>query len=109
MASETPTKLHSQLLNEDATLIDIVEEFVNGLDGRIQEMKAAFASNDCASLATLAHRLKGAGGSYGYPELTVAGGEMERRFKAQDLSDFDQWIGKLSQLTAAAKAGLPAG
>ncbi len=102
-----PTVLKSQLLNEDPDLADVVEEFIEGLDDRIAEMRAAFKAADSASLATLAHRLRGAGGSYGYPELTTAGAEAERQWKQADLTNAEQWIGRIEELAKAARRGLP--
>lgn len=104
--SQIPDRLISELLNEDPDMLDIVEEFVDGLGPRIDELKSAFAASNWDELATLAHRLKGAGGSYGYPELSEIGADMETSFKAQQAGDMDQWIANLQSLTDAARKGL---
>jgi HPt (histidine-containing phosphotransfer) domain-containing protein len=101
-----PQTLVSQLLLEDADLRDIVEEFVAELDGRITEIKAAFNQLDWETLQTLAHRLKGAGGSYGYPDISQLAATMEQHFKTEDAAEFENWMQQLENLTHAAKAGL---
>lgn len=105
-AAGIPVKLHSQLLAEDPDLRDIVEEFVAGLDERLSEMRDAHAKLDFAALRTLAHRLKGAGGSYGYPDLSKIAAAMEEEFKQFQAANFEQEIQALSGLVQAAKAGL---
>ncbi len=103
LASE---RLHSLLLADDPELRDIVEEFVETLDRRIDEIRQAYAQLDWAALRTLAHRLKGAGGSYGYPPLSSLAAEMEKNFAAHNAGAFQDWLRELEQLTTAAKAGL---
>lgn len=99
--------LISQLLLEDADLRDIVSEFVDGLSVRISELKRAHQDLDFTALTTLAHQLKGAGGSYGYPDISELAATMEQRFHDQDAAQFDSWVNDLEELTAAARAGLP--
>lgn len=102
----TPHRIVSQLIEEDPELRDVVEEFVDGLADRLAELKVAFEQMDYDLLATLAHRLKGAGGSYGYPELSDVCAKMEQEFRAHDSGNFDDWLKKLSQLQAGAVEGL---
>jgi HPt (histidine-containing phosphotransfer) domain-containing protein len=102
----SPKPLVSTLISEDPELADIVREFVDGLDVRLAEFRAAHEAMDWAALAKLAHRLKGAGGSYGYPDLTDLGKRMEDAFNNRTAADFAGWMQKLADLSAAAKAGL---
>lgn len=106
--SATTKPLVSQLLAEDEGLRNIVEEFVSGLTERMAELRTAHEQLDWDLLRTLAHRLKGAGGSYGYPDLSELGKRMEDNFKAQRADDFVVWIQQFERLTAAASAGLRA-
>jgi HPt (histidine-containing phosphotransfer) domain-containing protein len=99
-------KLVSQLLIDDPELRDVVEEFVHGLPRRLAEMRAAYAQLDWELLRTLAHRLKGAGGSYGYPVLSQLAAEMERGFRSHCAGQFNTWASQLEQLSEAARAGL---
>lgn len=104
--STPPQKLVSQLLTEDADLRDIVEEFVNGLPGRIEDLRKTYENLDWTQLKTLAHQLKGAGGSYGYPDLSQLAAIMERDFVAQRAEDITTRLRQLEELVTAIQAGL---
>jgi HPt (histidine-containing phosphotransfer) domain-containing protein len=101
-----PTKLISQLLLEDADLRDIVEEFVGGLDTRLAELRDAHQKLDFQMLTTLAHRLKGAAGSYGYPDISRLCAEMEQQFTSHQADAFAKYSAELSRFAEAARAGL---
>lgn len=104
--STVPEQLFSHLLQDDADLRDIVEEFVQGLPERLEELRQAFAALDWDMLTMLAHRLKGASGSYGYPDLSTLAATMEHGFKAQRADDFDAWLKSFEAYVSAAKRGL---
>lgn len=108
LKSAPPAALVSQLLTEDASLRGIVEEFVAGLAGRVTELRRAHERLDWELLATLAHRLKGAAGSYGYPDISHLCAEMEREFRAHQAAGFQAAIGRLAAFAEAARVGLEA-
>jgi len=56
--------------DHDAGLVELVRSFVEDLGRDMGAMRAALASEDHEELSMLAHRLKGAAGSYGFPEIT---------------------------------------
>lgn len=99
-------KIHSLLIEEDPELRDVVEEFVTGLTQRLAELQAAHEQNDWDMLATLAHRLKGAGGSYGYPDMTKLGAEMETAFRQKQAERFNVFFQQFETLVRGAQAGL---
>ena len=99
-------RLVSQLLTDDPGLRDIVQEFVENLATRVDDLKRAHAALDWEMLTTLAHRLKGAAGSYGYPDISKLCAEMERQFQAHQADQFARWITNLADFTTAARAGL---
>lgn len=107
--SSPSQKLVSQLLLEDADLRDIVEEFIDGLPTRIEEFRQAFEPPDWEQLKMLAHRLKGASGSYGYPDLSELAAAMEQKFQTQQADEIATWMKLLTDYVAAAKAGLDEG
>ncbi len=104
--TDVPAKLVSQLIEESPDLGDIVAEFVQGLAPQVAQLKQAFEKLDWQMLTVLAHRLKGAGGSYGYPDISRLGAEMEQGFHNQDAENFQAWITRLNELVTAAQAGL---
>ena len=102
-------RLVSQLLLQDGDLRDIVVEFVDGLTARMGELRTAHEKLDWDQLTTLAHRLKGAAGSYGYPEISHLCAEMEQKFRQHEAEQFTQWVTELNALVSAAKEGLADG
>lgn len=68
----SPASVCHSRLADDADLAELIELFVAELPGRIADMQAAFDSENWTTLGTLAHQLKGAGGSHGFDALTPA-------------------------------------
>jgi len=87
-------------------MANLVEQFVGTLPERIAELRSACDRLDWEQLTLLAHRLKGAGGSYGYPDISRLAKIMEDSFRLHSADGFATWIGQLEQLSAAARAGL---
>jgi len=104
--STPPQRIVSQLLEEDADLRDIVEQFVEALPVRLEELRQAHETLDWDQLTTLAHRLKGASGSYGYPDLSAIAAEMEKAFRAHSGDDCADWFARIEAYVQAAQAGL---
>ena len=102
-----PQKAVSHLLEDDPDLQDIVEEFVAALPERVEELKRAYEALDWDQLTMLAHRLKGASGSYGYPDLSAVAANMEQSFRGQQADTFAEWAKYIEAYASAAKAGLP--
>lgn len=103
---EAPEKIISQLLREEPDLRDIVAEFVAGLPALIAQIQRAANQLDWQAVTTLAHRLKGAGGSYGYPDISRLCAEAEEHLRAHETGYLEAWLVRLSQLAEAAQAGL---
>ena len=99
-------RLISQLLLEDGSLRDIVQEFVDGLANRLEELSQAHDKLDWDMLTLLTHRLKGAAGSYGYPDISRICADMESNFRAHHVENFQDCVERLNELVAAARAGL---
>jgi CheY-like chemotaxis protein/HPt (histidine-containing phosphotransfer) domain-containing protein len=68
--------LQSQYADRPA-VARVLGEFVSRLDGRIQAMQAALGGSQADELRRLAHQLKGASGSYGFPTLSAAAKVLE--------------------------------
>jgi signal transduction histidine kinase/CheY-like chemotaxis protein/HPt (histidine-containing phosphotransfer) domain-containing protein len=75
---------------DDITWADMPEikalktRFVGSLTARHREMDAALAQSDLPAVAGVAHQLKGSGGNFGFSELTVCAGELERVARSGD-------------------------
>lgn len=82
------------------------EGFVAGLPARLATMRAALRADDRATLQHEAHRLAGTGVSYGLPQLTTWGREVERKVKGgAPLSAFAVDLEQLSALIASVEPG----
>ena len=99
-------RLISQLMVDDPEMTDIVVEFVAELPARIAEIREAHRALDWELLRNCAHRLKGAGGSYGYPKLSTVAASMEATFAERRDDRFSDLLAQLTDLAEAAKAGL---
>ena len=76
--------LHSQYADRPV-IARMLGEFVGRLDGRIRAMQAALEASRAEDLRRLAHQLKGAAGSYGYPSLTAAAKTLEDNARLERL------------------------
>ncbi len=69
---------------DDADLVELIEEFVAGLEEDLESMRKVLEDGDYDGLRRLAHQMKGAGGSYGYPMLTEVAKILEEAAKTKD-------------------------
>jgi HPt (histidine-containing phosphotransfer) domain-containing protein len=76
--SQTLSALASSLPTDDPEFREIVEEFIERFAEKLSEMHAALASSNYVELKSLAHWLKGSGGSAGFPVLSAAASRLEK-------------------------------
>ncbi|MFN0243086.1 MAG: ATP-binding protein [Planctomycetota bacterium] len=88
----------------DPELLHLVRLFVADLDDDVRAMRNAFESADWPRVATLAHRLKGTAGSYGFPALTERAAILERSARAREITLVSQELGSLAKLCAELRA-----
>ena len=93
--------------SQDPDMVELVAEFVGRLDERLAEMRLAADAGQWDELRRLAHQMKGAGGSYGYPELTRLAGELEANARAVDTESARLGLMRLAELCRRIRAGLP--
>jgi HPt (histidine-containing phosphotransfer) domain-containing protein len=91
-------KIGSELVREDPSFADIVIQFVDGLDDRLETMNTALSNADFEALRVAAHQLKGSGGGYGYPVLTERAGELEEFAKQQSVDACSEAFQSLKQI-----------
>ena len=68
--------IHSALLNEDPSYIELVNQFVKNLPERIDALICAHNNNDLPEIRKIVHDLKGLGGGYGYNQLSDLASKM---------------------------------
>lgn len=66
---------------DDPDMLELVCEFARELPARAEALECALASASLSELQRLAHQLKGAGGGYGFPQISEAAAELERSLK----------------------------
>jgi signal transduction histidine kinase/DNA-binding NarL/FixJ family response regulator len=93
---------------DDSDMEGIIAEFVAALPDRMNQMSQALANGDWDSLQCLAHQMKGAGGGYGYPQLTEAATALETRAKARDREGAALALGWLIALCGRIEKGASA-
>lgn len=76
-SSSPKTPLVSNFAN-DPDMQDLVELFIDELPERIQSLRESFEQQQFDELKRFAHQIKGAGGGYGYPVLTIAARQLEQ-------------------------------
>ncbi len=91
---------------DDADFADLIEEFVSELGEEISAMRKVLDSDDYDGLRQLAHQLKGAGGSYGYPMLTEEATVLEEAAIAEDSKTSLSALDKLEVLCQAINQGM---
>jgi PAS domain S-box-containing protein len=69
---------------DDPELAPIIHQFVKNLGDQLNAMYQTQSNHEHEELRRLAHRLKGAGGSYGYQQLTDASRVLEDAARAHD-------------------------
>ena len=92
-------------LDDDEDLREVIDEFVVSLPEQVRAMREAMENNHFDELRRLAHQIKGAGGSYGYPSLTNAGKSVEQAAVARDTEAACLALNALAHLCAAAVRG----
>jgi PAS domain S-box-containing protein len=107
VGAAVPDKIVSQFA-ADPEMAMILGEFVGRLESQVEAMRHVQAGGRREELQRLAHRLKGAGGSYGYPVLTEAGKSLEDAAKAQDDLAAHAAIEHIAALCQAVQRGFAA-
>lgn len=76
---------------------NVIPEFIEDVGSDIMTMTAALQNTDYKTIETLAHRLKGASGGYGFAELTDMGKFLEISAKNRHAAEAQKWINAMSQ------------
>ena len=84
-ASQDLAPVHSEFA-DDPEYREILDLFAEALPERRRSLVDAFRDGDTAELGTLAHQLKGAGGGFGFRELTERATALEQACRDRDLA-----------------------
>jgi PAS domain S-box-containing protein len=89
----------------DPQLTDILPGFVERLPTQLESLCKALEEERLEDAERLAHRLKGAGGSYGYPTLSEVAKSLELAAKARDLGGAAAALAGIKEVCTAIQAG----
>ena len=85
----------------DPDMAELLALFVGELPERLADIRQAAQGQNWQEVRRLAHQLRGAGGSYGYPLLTTAAGQVETI--AREPVNVSELRSALDQLTAVSE------
>lgn len=97
-ATAAPGDAVRSAMCDDPDMAAIIVEFAAQLSSRLNDMRQALNNGNWDLLCRMAHNIKGAGGSYGYPLLSEEAGKLESQAKHTDI--------EASTLTLSKMAGL---
>ena len=80
----TPLDPIRSIYEDDPDMMEIVREFAEELPGRAAAIEQGLEGGDLASVMTLAHQLKGAGGGYGFPQISEVAARLEQALKERE-------------------------
>ncbi len=99
--------LYSTLDTEDPDFREIVLEFADRLQEKADAMQDAYIRNDYQELACLAHWLKGAGGTAGFPGFTQCGARLEWLAQDRQASEIELALAELKEHAARIAVASP--
>ena len=111
LVADDTAPLVSSLPMDDADFVEIAADFVRRAEERLPEFDAATREGDAAELKSLAHWLRGVGGSAGYAKIAERAGAIEQL--APKLADDEsaeaiaREVAAVRTLLARAAAALP--
>ena len=84
--------------DEDISFETLVQRFKDGLPELMLEFADALESSNAEGLRQVAHKLKGMGGSFGFPEVSELAGKIESLAKDDKVSETDEFVTELNAL-----------
>ncbi len=91
-------KLQSTLPMEIPEFREIVESFVGNIDATMSDLRAAQRNMDYLRLREVAHRLKGTGGTVGFPDFTEPSRRLQQAAELRDDFTIDAMLTNLEEV-----------
>ncbi len=96
----------SSQFDQDEDLADLIPMFIDELETRVQQLRDAFEAEDSHTLREVAHKVRGAAGGYGFPDLTDFAGQVEDAIRSgASTAEVHEELGELLGLCQAAIQG----
>jgi signal transduction histidine kinase/ActR/RegA family two-component response regulator/HPt (histidine-containing phosphotransfer) domain-containing protein len=101
-AAEDRSPIYSTLPMDDLEFREIVQEFLERLRDKLVAMQQAYDSGRVEELRSLAHWLKGAGGSAGFPMFTEPARNLEQVTRTNRLHEVPEILDRITTITERA-------
>lgn len=99
-ASHSKLAIESSLPTSDPEFRQIVDEFIDRLRGQMDKVSQAWLQGDLEQLSSLAHWIRGSGGTAGFPALTEPARLLEQAAREEWLDEVAAAISQLKELTS---------
>lgn len=99
LAASPQTPIYSTLPMDDVEFRDIVQEFIERLRDKLVEIHQAYEQRQTAELRSLAHWLKGAGGSAGFPMFTELARDLEHLTRLNCIEEMGPILDQITNIT----------
>ena len=92
----------------DPDFLDLIPLFLESRRKEIATIKECIANNDLREAQRLGHGMKGAGGGYGFHEISVIGKSIEEAAKAGNTAEIEEALERLAEYLEVVEV-IPAG
>lgn len=99
--------VRSTRAESDEDTIPLVLDFVSRLPEKVNELRNALDSATLPQLASLAHKLRGSSGLYGYAELCELCGELEKSSKSENIPALPALVARIEAMVPRIESGKP--
>lgn len=89
MQSNEPKPIRSEFA-DDPDMAELVAEYVGRMPQRVNAILSACERNEREQLIRIVHQIKGSGGGYGFPQLSIAAGRIESRLLGSPAMSLEQ-------------------
>ncbi len=90
-----------------SALPQLLPKFVANRERDVVVLREAFEKGELDAIAEIAHKLHGNGASYGFPELSAIGRDLEAAARAREEADVAQCLQRLAAAVVGLRRGLP--
>lgn len=101
-------RIYSDILSESPFLKPAVGRFIERLRNSLEEMAEALRKGRLEEVGTIAHRIKGAGGTHGFPVVSETALRLERSAREGNLRESEEFLRELHSLAARLTPDPPA-
>jgi HPt (histidine-containing phosphotransfer) domain-containing protein len=95
------------IIKADPELADLIPDYLESRKGDLPLPEAALRSGDFATIASLGHRMRGTGASFGFAAITEIGDRLEQSGTAADRAGCRQSIDALAEYLTTLQVEYP--